>query len=55
MSVEEVTILSAGRNDLEQILALQRLAYESEARLLNDWSIQPLIETLRDMEKQFEK
>jgi ribosomal protein S18 acetylase RimI-like enzyme len=37
--------------DAEAVLALQRLAYESEARLYGDWTIPPLtqtIESLRD-------
>lgn len=32
--------------DAEQILALQKLAYESEARLYDDWAIPPMTETL---------
>lgn len=32
--------------DAEEILALQRLAYEAEARFYDDWSIPPLTETV---------
>ena len=39
--------------DLEPILRLQHLAYQSEAKLLNNFSIQPLRETLEDVEAQY--
>lgn len=41
------TILDADPGDAEAILALQRLAYESEARRDRNWSIPPLVATLR--------
>jgi ribosomal protein S18 acetylase RimI-like enzyme len=39
-------ISSAITSDAELILSLQKRAYESEARLYNDWSIPPLVQTL---------
>ena len=39
-------IQPAPREDAAAILALQHLAFQSEARLYNDWSIPPLTETL---------
>ncbi len=39
----------ATAEDAAEILALQRLAYESEARLYNDWSIPPLAQTLESL------
>lgn len=42
----DAEIQRAGVADAHSILALQRLAYESEARIYNDWSIPPLIQTL---------
>lgn len=42
----ETTIGIATRDDAATILGLQKLAYESEARLYNDWSIPPLTQTL---------
>jgi GNAT superfamily N-acetyltransferase len=39
----------ATAEDAAEILALQRLAYESEARLYNDWSIPPLVQTLESL------
>lgn len=41
--------------DLKEILALQYLAYQSEARLLNDYMIQPLTQTLEEVEWEFSK
>jgi GNAT superfamily N-acetyltransferase len=41
-----LTIIDAVSSDAEAILALQRLAYESEARRYQNWSIPPLVETL---------
>lgn len=38
---------------MEAILELQRLAYQSEARLLNDFSIPPLMQTLEEMREEF--
>jgi GNAT superfamily N-acetyltransferase len=36
----------ATRDDAAEILALQKLAYESEARLYDDWTLPPLTQTL---------
>ena len=44
----------AERADLERILALQYLAYQSEARLLNNFAIPPLRENVEDLLRQFE-
>jgi GNAT superfamily N-acetyltransferase len=44
-----LAILEAVPEDAEAILALQRLAYESEARRYRNWSIPPLVETLADV------
>jgi len=47
MSVFHISIATA--EDAAEILALQRLAYESEARLYNDWSIPPMTQTLESL------
>lgn len=47
-------IVRTERPDLEEILRLQYLAYQSEARLLNNFSIPPLRENLEDLVRQFE-
>lgn len=39
--------------DAAEILALQKLAYRSEARLYDDWTIPPLTETLAEIEQAF--
>ena len=39
-------IIKAEINDLSSILALQKLAYQSEAELVGDYSIPPLTQTL---------
>ena len=46
-------IVQAEEADLEAILELQRLAYQGEARLLNDFSIPPLMQTLEEMKEEF--
>ncbi|MDR2891624.1 MAG: GNAT family N-acetyltransferase [Deltaproteobacteria bacterium] len=47
-------ITKADYNDLQDILDLQYLAYQSEARLYNDPNIPPLSQTLSDVETEFE-
>jgi GNAT superfamily N-acetyltransferase len=47
MSMFRISIAAA--EDAADILALQRLAYESEARLYNDWSIPPMTQTLESL------
>jgi ribosomal protein S18 acetylase RimI-like enzyme len=41
--------------DLPKILALQKIAYMSEANLLNYYTIQPLTQTLEELENEFDK
>jgi len=40
-------------DDLEEILALQKLAYQSEAELNNDFTIPPLLQTLGEIRAEF--
>lgn len=42
-------IQKAQKNDLEKILELQYLAYQSEAKLFNDPDIPPLKQNLNDV------
>jgi ribosomal protein S18 acetylase RimI-like enzyme len=42
-------------NDLEEILSLQKLAYQSEAAIYNDYSIPPLVQTLDGIREDFQK
>lgn len=48
-------IKKAEKKDLQQILELQKQAYLSEAELLNNFSIPPLMETIADLEEEYEK
>ncbi len=48
-----ITISRATPEDAETILALQKLAYQSEARLYNDWSLPPLTQTLDSLRNEF--
>lgn len=43
-------VVRASVADAEAILALQRLAYQSEAELYGDFSIPPLLQTLEEMQ-----
>ena len=50
MKIEKAT-----EKDLPQILQLQHLAYRSEAALVNNYSIQPLTQTLKDLRQEYER
>ncbi len=44
-------IAAATVDDAEIILALQRLAYQSEAAIYDDFTLPPLIETLEELQQ----
>jgi ribosomal protein S18 acetylase RimI-like enzyme len=48
-------IQQAECTDLVEILNLQRITYLSEAELYNDYTIQPLIQTKEEIEKEYEQ
>jgi ribosomal protein S18 acetylase RimI-like enzyme len=48
-------ILPADISDAAEILELQKLAYQSEAVLYDDWSIPPLTQTLDEIKKDFDE
>jgi len=48
-------ILKAQYEDLQIILELQFLAYQSEAELLNNYEIPPLKQTISEIRKEYEK
>jgi ech hydrogenase subunit C len=52
--LENLEIVSAGSPDAREILALQRLAYQSEAELYNDFNLSPLRQTLDELTKDFD-
>lgn len=47
--IEKATV-----SDAEEILALQKLAYRSEAEIYHDFNIPPMIQTLEEIKKDFE-
>ena len=49
-----VTIALASPDDAEALLALQKRAYQSEARLYDDWTIPPLTQTLAELLADFD-
>lgn len=49
-----VEIIAAESSDAEEILDLQRLAYQSEAKLYNDWSLPALTQTIDSLYQEFE-
>jgi ribosomal protein S18 acetylase RimI-like enzyme len=51
--MEKPLIVRADLADAQQILDLQRLAYQSEAILYNDWSIPPLTQTFAQLREEF--
>ena len=54
MAEPAFSIVEALFEDAPAILALQRLAFESEAQLYNDWTIPPLTQTLESLQAEFQ-
>jgi len=44
----------ASPGDANEVLALQKLAYQSEAELNGDWTIPPLTQTLSEIQSEYE-
>jgi ribosomal protein S18 acetylase RimI-like enzyme len=55
INYERLEIEEALIEDAEEVLALQRLAYRSEAEINNDFSIQPLTQTEKETVEDFRK
>lgn len=51
----KMIIKKAEKNDLQKILDLQYLAYQSEAKLFNNPDIPPLRQTLAEVESEYQK
>jgi hypothetical protein len=51
--VEQLEIIRASLEDTIEILALQKLAYQSEAQIYNDWTIPPLLQTAEEIQDEF--
>jgi GNAT superfamily N-acetyltransferase len=47
-------IMQANVEDAEEILNLQKLAYQREAEIYNDYTIPPLTQSIWDIEAEFE-
>ena len=52
---QKAVIKQARVSDAEEILALQKLAYHSEAEIYDDYTIPPLVQTLREMEADIQR
>src|SRR5947209_116914 len=50
---DSLTITQAAVDDAGAILALQQLAYRSEALLYEDWNLPPLTETVEELQAEF--
>lgn len=48
MNIERASI-----NDAQEILSLQKLAYQGEAKIYDDFKIPPLVESLDDLKDKF--
>lgn len=46
-------IEKAGFEDLEHLIKLQHFSYQSQAEMLNDFTIDPVMETLKDLQAVF--
>jgi len=49
----DIEIVLADITDADEILALQKLAYQSEAELYQDWSIPPLTQRKEEIKAEF--
>jgi ech hydrogenase subunit C len=54
-SLDQTLFLEADKSDAPEILALQKIAYQSEAELYGDDSLPALQQTLEDLENDFER
>jgi ribosomal protein S18 acetylase RimI-like enzyme len=50
-----MTIEEADAKDAEEILGLQKLAYQSEAAIYDDYTIAPLTQSLDEIEADFQR
>ena len=51
----DLIIERAASDDASEILALQKLAYQSEAAIYNDYTIPPLMQTLEEITADFQR
>jgi len=55
MPIDEIAIVKASIKDAEEILALQKLAYISEAEINDDFTILPLHQTIEEIQVEFDQ
>ena len=53
MRDKDVEITRATISDVPTIWKLQRLAFQAQGKLYNNWQLPPLVETLCQMEEDF--
>jgi len=53
-TVQDICISVASSEDLESILELQKIAFLSEATLINDYSIPPLKQDITEVQDEFQ-
>ena len=53
--VGPIIVREATKSDAEEILSLQKLAYLSEAEIYDDFTIQPLVQTLEETLDEFKR
>ena len=53
MPPQETIISRAQTNDAPEILALQKLAFLSQAEIYDDYTLPPLVQTLQELEAEF--
>lgn len=51
--ISHLKISKANLADCKEIIILQKLAYECEAKLYDNWSLPPLTQTLEALEQEF--
>jgi hypothetical protein len=51
--MKQIEISRATHEDAVEILSLQKLAYQSEAQIYNDWTIPPLLQTAEEIKDEF--
>jgi ech hydrogenase subunit C len=54
-SLDKALYVRAEKNDAPEILALQKIAYRSEAEIYGDDSLPPLQQTLEELQQEFER
>ncbi len=54
LGIMEINPIGSSVEEAAEILELQRTAYQIEARIYNDFSIQPLRQTLEELKEEYQ-